>query len=398
MPFDISKYPRFLEEVARSIDVPPSKYQDAVERYQAVGRWLEAGQYPGCSGDLRIYPQGSFRLGTVIRPIRNGVEACYDIDLVSEFPMHKSRTEPGTVKGLAGRRLQEHEVYRKMLNEEGRRCWTLEYAEQDGVGFYLDVLPAVPDPQHALSTAIAITNRNGRAYTWSASDPQGYGTWFDGKNAVAFQREVFAQKRMILESARRTYASVDDVPDQLVRTPLQRAIQLEKRHRDMMFNDRPNFIYAPISVIVTTLSALLYQNETDVYSALSGIVTRLSAHAGLLEGRAIDSGIASMGLIRRTPDGGWYIGNPVNPAENFADRWHEDNHARAKAFFSWVGALRDDLVNLPSYAGRANLKERLAGALGAVPVAESIDIIVPPEPAVAAPRIHISSPAKPWKA
>ena len=40
-----------------------------------------------------------------------------------------------------------------------------------------------------------------------------------------------------------------------------------------------------------------------------------------------------MGLIRRLPDGTWYVGNPVNPAENFADRWHEDGHVRARAFF-----------------------------------------------------------------
>lgn len=396
MPFEVSKYPRFLEEVARSIDIPPGKYQDAVNRYHAVGDWLEAGSYPGCSGELRIYPQGSFRLGTVVRPIRNGIEASYDIDLVSEFPMSKPHTEPGTVKSLAGHRLQEHETYRRMLDEEGRRCWTLEYAEQDGVGFHLDVLPGVPDPRNGAPTAIAITNKDGRTYTWSASDPQGYGAWFDAKNRAAFLRESYAQKRVIQESSPRVFASIDAVPDQLVRTPLQRAIQLEKRHRDLMFNKPSNYMYAPISVIITTLSAHLYQNEADAHSALSGIVTRLGAHAGLLEGRAIDPGYTAMGLIRRTADGGWYIGNPVNPAENFADRWHEDNHARARAFFQWVGALRDDLVNLPSYGG-VNLQERLSRSLGAAPVAANIGLIVPTEVA-APPRIHISRPAKPWKA
>lgn len=397
MPFEISKYTRFLEEVARSIDIPPGKYQDAVNRHRAVGEWLESGNYPGCSGEVRIYAQGSFRLGTVVRPIRNGIEASYDIDLVSELPLVKSRTDPGTVKAMIGRRLQDHETYRRMLDEEGRRCWTVEYAEQDGVGFHLDVLPAVPDPHHGFTTAIAITNKDGRVYAWSASDPQGYGVWFDEKNAAAFLRESFAQKKLMQESAPRVFASISDVPDQLVRTPLQRAIQLEKRHRDLMFNKPSNCMYAPISVIITTLSAHMYQNETDVYSALSGIVTRLDAHAGLLEGRGIDPGIAAMGLIRRTPEGGWYVGNPINPAENFADRWHEDNHARARAFFSWLGVLRDDLVNLPNYTG-VNLQERLTRSLGAAPVAANIGILVPVvASAAAAPRVHFSSPAKPWK-
>lgn len=395
MPFDLSKYSRFLEEVARDLDIPPSKYQDAVDHYNAVGRWLDEGRYPGCAGPLTIYVQGSFRLGTVVRPIRNGIEASYDIDLVSEFPLQKAAVMPGDLKAMAGRRLQEHEVYQKMLDDEGRRCWTLEYAESDGVGFHLDVLPSVPDPRFGTNTAIAITNRNGRSYTWSASDPRGYGGWFDEKNATAFFRASFAQKKLIRESAPHIYASVDAVPDQLVRTPLQRAIQIEKRHRDLMFNKQETATYAPISVIVTTLSAHLYQNEADVYSALAGIVGRLGSHAGLLEGRAIDSSVAAMGLIRRTADGKWYIGNPVNPEENFADRWHEDDHARARAFFTWVAQLRADLVNIPATATRSQLSERFTRALGAAPVAQHLDVIVPDE---APARIHISSPAKPWRA
>jgi len=394
MPFDISKYLLFLEEVARDIDIPPGKYQDAVNKYSAVGRWLDEGRYPRCARPLDVYVQGSFRLGTVVRPVRNGVEASYDIDLVSEVPLPKASTEPGDLKAMIGRRLAEHETYRKMLDEEGRRCWTLEYAEQDGAGFHLDVLPALPDPRFGANTGIAITNRHGRSYSWSASDPRGYGQWFDLKNGVAFRRASFAQKRLIQERTPHIFASVNDVPDQLVRTPLQRAIQLQKRHRDVMFNDAETCVYAPISVIVTTLSAHLYQNETDVYSALTGIVGRLAAHTGLLEGMAVERSIADMGLIRRTPDGKWYIGNPVNPEENFADRWHEDNHARARAFFAWAAQLRADLINVPANASRALLREHFTRALGAIPVTRHLDVIVPADPP---PRIHISSPAKPWR-
>lgn len=394
MPFDISKYSLFLEQIARDIDIPPGKYRDAVDRYKAVGRWLDEGRYPGCTRPLDIYVQGSFRLGTVVRPIRNGVEASYDIDLVSEVPLQKATTNPADLKAMIGDRLKEHDTYRKMLDDEGRRCWTLEYAEKDGAGFHLDVLPALPDPRFGANTAIAITNRHGGKYSWSASNPRGYGGWFDLKNGAAFLRTSFAQKRLIQESAPHLFASVNDVPDQLVRTPLQRAIQLEKRHRDVMFNDPATCAYAPISVIITTLSAHLYQNETDVYSTLAGIVGRLAAHRGLLEGKVLERSVADMGLISRTPDGKWYIGNPVNPEENFADRWHEDNHARAKAFFAWVAQLRADLINVPANATRAMLSERFTRALGAIPVTRHLDIILPADPP---PRIHISSPAKPWR-
>jgi hypothetical protein len=399
MTIDVRKYSRFLEKIANDIDIPPNKYQDAVDRYTSVGAWLDGGEYPGCSAALSIYPQGSFRLGTVVRPIRHGLEASYDIDLVCEIPLRKERTDPRSVKLMIGDRLREHGTYRKLLDVEGRRCWTLEYAEQDGVGFHLDVLPAIPESLGLVDHAIAITNKNGAAYTWSASNPRGYGTWFDAKNAVAFERAVFEQKKAIQGRVPYIYESVDKVPDQLVRTPLQRAIQIMKRHRDLRFNHNARLEYAPISIIITTLSAQLYANEIDIHSALIGIVGKLQAHAGLIEGKGIAHSLLSMGLIRRTPDGKWYIGNPVNPAENFADRWHEDNHARARAFFLWVAALQKDLVEILNTTTPGLLKEHLSGSLGSTVVSKNFEVLVPHESVNhSPPRIHITAPAKPWRA
>ena len=398
MTVNTGKYPEFLELVASEIDIPPSKYQDAVNRYQAVGRWLEDGDYPGCPGQPSIYPQGSFRLGTVVRPIRRGIESSYDIDLVCEMPLIKHLTTAQAVKHTVGHRLRQHETYRRLLDAEGRRCWTLEYAEQDGVGFHLDVLPAVPDGNGLRSTALAITHKGDAGYSWSASDPRGYGDWFDDKNAEAFARVVVEQKRTIQRRASPVFASIDDVPDQLVRTPLQRSIQLMKRNRDLHFNRPETIDYAPISIIITTLAAHLYAGEPDSYTALSGIVGRLQGHAALVEGRAIDQSLATMGLIRRLPDGTWYIGNPVNPAENFADRWHEDDQARARAFFSWVDALQSDLMNLQSNTNPRLLKENLTLMLGTAAVAKHFDVLIPSAEAVEPrPRIHIDRPAKPWR-
>ncbi len=397
MTVDAEKYPEFLERVARDIDIPPHKYRDAVERYQAVGRWLERGDYPGCHGDVSIYPQGSFRLGTVVRPIRLGVAAGYDIDLACELPLTKGLTTPEKVKQTVGDRLRHHETYRRLLDAEGRRCWTLEYAEEDGVGFHLDVLPAVPDPK-LTDTAIAITHKSDIVYDWSASDPRGYASWFDEKNASAFVRHAAEQKQAIQRRESHVYASVDDVPDQLVRTPLQRAIQLLKRNRDLHF-DRPETVgYAPISIIVTTLAAHLYRGEHDAHSALVAIVASLQEHAALVDNRAINSTLAAMGLIRRLPDGRWYVGNPVNPAENFADRWHEDGHARARAFFSWVETLQTDLLYPPTHLDARRFKEHLGRAFGAAVVGRHADVLLT-TPREVAPRrrVRIATPSKPWR-
>ena len=365
MLISIDEYSGFLNKLAEDIDIPPHKYKDAVDRYQVVGKWLEGGIYPGAyNGSLDIYPQGSFRLGTVTRPVRNGMDSDYDIDLVCEIPLPKNRTDPRSVKKMVGARLKENKVYRDMIDEEGKRCWTLVYSEKDYIGFHLDILPAVPDPQTDRNTAIAITNKRDSSYDWSSSDPKGYGLWFDGINRTAFGLVADEQKKLVQEKAPLVYARVGDVPNQLVRTPLQRAIQIMKRHRDIKYGDSA---YAPISIIITTLSALFYRNEPDLYSALKNIVDRLAAHAVLFDDPASDFS----GPITRTPDGVWHIGNPVNPKENFADRWHEDGNARAEMFFSWLTSLRRDLVDIldqdPSVAKRSAI-----GALGVRPVATKV--------------------------
>ena len=397
MTIDKNAYANFLEKVAEDIDIAPSKYQQAVDRYKVVGHWLEGGGYPGCADAPDIYPQGSFRLGTVVRPIRGGKEADYDIDLVCELPIAKDRTDARTVKRMVGDRLYEHDRYRRMLDDEGKRCWTLEYAEKDGIGFHLDVLPSVPDPQYAFDKSIAITNRQGTFYDWSASNPKGYGDWFDGKNREAFIRVLAEQKRSIRARATTIFASVDDVPDQLVRTPLQRSIQIMKRHRDVMFNGGTSADCAPISMIVTTLAAHLFRGEPDVYAALIAIVSKLHGHAGLVEHRMIEQTLASLGLIQRTRDGKWYIGNPVNPAENFADRWHEDNHARARAFFRWVDALQEDLVDILAENRLGTARNRLAAVLGASAAAGHLGLITLTEAAASPARVHIGSAARPWR-
>lgn len=37
------QYSIFLEKAAEALDIPPSKYKQAVARYEAVGAWLESG-------------------------------------------------------------------------------------------------------------------------------------------------------------------------------------------------------------------------------------------------------------------------------------------------------------------------------------------------------------------
>lgn len=410
MPHDtLKRYTGFLNSLADDLDITPSTYQKVVRSYNDVGEWLDGGNYEASLDGVSIHPQGSIVLGTVTRPLKQSKKAGYDIDLVCQLSIPKCNTTPDYIKEAVGQRLQDHETYKRMLDEEGRRCWTLEYEEDDdGIGFHLDVLPSVAespeviewlrgqtDQTELLDSTIAITNKDSdRTYTWSTSNPRGYTKWFKNINNPVFNAIAQKARQQLFENYRLLYASVDEVPDQLVRTPLQKAIQIMKRHRDIRFSRHDYEDFKPISTIITTLAACLYDNEGDVFSALSNIVGKLRLYSALVEGR---EPMIEGRLILRNADGRWYIGNPVNKLENFADRWNEDGGARAEAFFEWVSWVNADLIEIASNPDYdvivGSVKERFeehpyhGGARVKIPAAA---------PTVIKPHIEIKKPSKPW--
>ena len=351
-----------LREIAEELDISPTKYREAVERYTAIGSWLENGNYPGTAGKPKIYVQGSFRLGTVVRPIKSGKESDYDIDLACEVRSSVEKISAKEVKRMVGDRLKEHGTYRPMLQKEGRRCWTLLYAEDDGIGFHVDNLPCVPrpiarqdlDPRYGVP-AIGITDRDATSgeYNWGFSNPNGFADWFLDQQRATFNRVAPIRKQELQRRNPTVFATVADVPDQLVRTPLQRAVQLLKRHRDIRFQGREFESDKPISIIITTLAASAYQQETDVFTTMAGILDRIQRYQ-------------ETGIIRCV-DGKWTIPNPANPGENFADRWNDDDSRKPDAFFGWVAWLREDLDELLNAATSTGLDRILRKSFGDAP-------------------------------
>ena len=132
-----------LEHIADLLDIPPSHYKLAIERYKSLGEWLHRPESCVAEYDPEVYAQGSFRYGTVIRPLLGGEE--YDLDLVSQLALSKERVSQARLKELVGVEIKGYASAHNM-NEpahEGNRCWRLDYA--DDVSFHMDILPAVPD-------------------------------------------------------------------------------------------------------------------------------------------------------------------------------------------------------------------------------------------------------------
>lgn len=313
-----------------SFDIPDEVYERAVERYRDIGAWL-ADYWAESPSDGEVYPQGSFRLGTVVQPIHQDGE--YDIDLVCRRDIAKESTTQAALKqdvgGGLGLYVRNGPEGRPTLSE-GKRCWTLDYA---GEPFHLDVLPALPDPE-ATPNGIILTDRALRE--WQHSNPIDYASWFRRR-----MREEFIQLREAV--AKRM--DVDDVPEWKVKTTLQRTVQALKRHRDMFFAETPD--EGPASIIITTLAARAY------------------AGAGLLHRVLADMTGKMPGLVGRK-NGVLCVPNPVQSEENFADRW-ETHPERARGFFEWMRAAQSDFSQIGEERGVDRVLNRVAAAFGQEP-------------------------------
>jgi hypothetical protein len=383
-----SELSNLLTEISKSLDIPDTFFESAEQKYRAVGNWLAADNSPLSHLSPQIYPQGSFQLGTITKPPSDNDE--YDLDLVFEVAFSKHRFSQKILKDMVGDRLKEHEIYRKMLNDEGRRCWTLQYTER--AHFHLDVLPAVPDTdtypileaQGVLSnmaqTSIAITDRTQWNYSlvnpdWLRCNPKGYATWFRQQMIVQFEE----QRKLLAKTYK---AQMQIVPEYRIKTPLQRCIQLLKRHRDLRFMDTPDI--KPASIILTTLAANAYNNEADLTYALVKMVESMPKFI------IMKNGIS-------------WVENPVDPMENFADRWLE-NSDREPAVRSWLHQVKSDLNMLLTCTNIEEIKKRLAIMFGETITNNVINqyqilssnqitrvVVVSSQPIVA-----IRDPMKPW--
>lgn len=333
---------RNLEEIIKKIDITETMAENAESKYKAVAKELCAKGL-----DVDIYPQGSFALGTVVRPFTEGKDVDYDLDFICEINQKKKNTTPHVIKNSVG----------DVLINSGRKvkeddtCWIIDYANiQDNIGFKLDIVPAVQEEPEMINnlvaqgvleqyanTAIAITIKKNNVYDWGNGNAKGYTKWFQDINAPFLDYKT-REKKGVFE------ATIEDVPNTTRKSNLQRVIQILKRHRDIYYynireSDKPN------SAIITTLVARIGEfanpnlsllellesvvNELNIYSKL-----QIQDHSTFLMENVNKYTIRKKGKE-------WVIPNPVNPENNLASYWTDRT---ANQFFKWLIEVNKDLV------------------------------------------------------
>jgi RC169 protein len=323
-----------LKRISDEISITVSMKEDAKRSYEAVGKYLGNN----LNKDIYIFAQGSMALGTVVRPINDAEE--YDIDLVCLIKDGQDMAAHD-IKSSIGASLKSSIRYSDMLKAEGTRCWTLEYTK-----FHMDILPSVPrdkifDKQHHSNIRLThkISNDN---YEDRYSNPLEYQRWFK-KNALKG-----TQYSSILESRK---AEIDNIPEEDSQGNLQSIIKLLKRHRDI-FMEANSIKYKPTSIIITTLAAQGYKGSLLLYDELMDILCFLS----------------QCNLMKEP----YTIQNPIDPNENFADKWNEDERYK-DVFNEWVNSAISDFSELEiSPEGIDELSIELESILGEAPVKRAL--------------------------
>lgn len=315
-----------LWRICDELQLSPSQYQQAVARYESVCQWLEAEGSAIASFRPAIYPQGSMRIGTTVKPIGH---AEHDLDFVCEVnaPPHTFESPLQLLK-LMETRFREHNVYSSIL-EVKNRCVRLNYANE----FHMDILPACPDSSSG-NGCLVVPDR--KSEWWKPSNPKGYADWFEGRCDLAIQ--------VLMAERARVLAKAEPIPDQEAtaeKATLKRAVQLFKRWRDVRYEKLPDV--APISMVLTTLAAGSYGGQQSVSDSISCILDRIIA---LIE--------TSRPRI--------YVLNPANLQEDLSERWADP--LQYQVFVAGMYELHNSWQKAMGAAGIQNVGSALAGMFG----------------------------------
>lgn len=305
-----------IKKLIAEIDVSDSNYEKATNRYNSIANYIKNSELDSDNPD--IYLQGSFKLGTAIKPLTE--DGAYDIDIVCNLTkLRRGSQSQFSLKYDLGKVVKKYSKAQSMSNEpeESKRCWTLKYIDEDN--FHIDILPSVPlnekDDGYIAITDKTKSNYFDISYDWETSNPKGYAQWFRDISKYSIYREKIAK---------RFYASIEKVPEYKVRTPLQRIVQILKRHAEVCFED--DIEHKPSSIIITTLVAKQYQSACLLNNDFWDVITYVIEH--------LKDGIENR-------NGSPCVYNPVNDAEVLSGKWDKDE-SYFEAFEKWLIQLESD--------------------------------------------------------
>lgn len=289
-----------LARIAQELQLDKTRLEKMETAYNAVAEVLKNDDDFFNNLEIEVYAQGSKRIGTTVKPIN---DEDFDLDTVLHIYDIYYNHSPDQVYNALVKALEKDSYY-KTIMEKKKRCVRLNYKSD----FHMDILPAcMPngyDKENIQIPEKALEN-------WSSGNPKGYGNWFlDISNSV--KQPMLRQYSQVLLEAK---VETEPLPEELyLKTPLQRAVQLFKRYRDIYFQDKD---YAVSSIVITTLVANFYQQEESIFETIDNIARRIKEDYLMTISRGYK----------------FKVLNPVNSSEDFTDSW---TNAHYQSFYNFL--------------------------------------------------------------
>ncbi|WP_316829276.1 nucleotidyltransferase [Pedobacter aquatilis] len=353
-------FTQLLINLSDAVSLTDAQYGFANAKFQTVAAFLTLPGSLLAKYLPKVFLQGSMRLGTAIRPLTEEEE--FDVDMTLLLLIDQGLVSAKDVKNLVRLRLEQSEDYKRMLDEH-RRCWRLPYA--DAARFHLDVVPAIPAnfsfiidqnvPERFAKHTIGITDNKKESYAIQGaelpkSNTEGLALWF----LERMSEDIIIAKTRIFSA---TGKAISSIPDYQARTALQRIIQLMKAHRDVEFADDKDD--KPVSVIIMTLAARAYFQGENLYDSLIGLLDRMPTY--------ITTRFVGGKNVR-------WVENPVNPLENFADKWQEHPEREIK-FFAWFNKFKADIYRLSLLEGLPVIGGEMKSMFGTRAVNDALNMM-----------------------
>lgn len=323
---------KLLDSIGEQLELSEAQHEQARGRYDAVGDWL-ARQGGLLSGAI-ISPQGSVALGTTTKPIHSNE---FDVDLICFLPSMNLGHSAKQIKTAVQNGLLASQTYATMLIEKNR-CWRLDYANQ----FHLDITPAITNPNCAKGGLLVPDRDNNQFKT---TNPKGYANQFNQHYAKLAPNFSTALSHKEFSAKDEALGYVEAYPERQLSKPiLSRIVQLLKRHRDVFYAEKPEqyLQFAPISIVITTLSAKSYEwcVKNEVYSNGYDLIV------------AVIKNMKRFIKITHDSNGNlvYFVENETTHGENFAERWNDEPRC-ASAFFEWHNFIVNRFESLPAING-----------------------------------------------
>ncbi len=344
-----------LDSVFDNLDLTKTQQERIETAYKAVGNYLASCDHPLLK-DAQIYPQGSMRLRTTNKPLS---QEEFDVDLILFLP-HAGYATRDEIVEVVKQHLLDNDVYKDLV-EDLPRGLRINYKGD----YHLDITPAKEyNLPGFLGHPLWVVDKH---TGFKESNPEGMAQGFDKACSML---PVIRRRHVLLEAL--TNKSVTELPDQSKKKPLNRIIQILKRHRDVWSQQDGNLHadFRPISVIITMLASQAYvevvksgkeyDNEFDL---ILDVIELMPLH--------IESNFDEV-----------LVTNPTMRPENYAEKWNRTERLEGqkyrKAFYAWHQAAVDTFERLASTnnQGMDNVFAALSGAFGQRPVLAAKDRII----------------------